>query len=196
MSTYIISDTHFLHDKDFMYAPRGFSDIKTHDETIIRNWNEIVGSDDDVYMLGDFCMEKNYKAMLETIGRLNGRIHIAIGNHDSDNKVETYLKSTNVVEAALAYRLSFKKRILYLSHYPTLTANYDDSMGKIVYNIHGHIHSPERFTEGHPYMYNASCDALGCRPKLLEDVVMEIRDNVKTYRIAMGIDTYNANQKN
>jgi len=34
------SDTHFSHNKDFIFKDRGFGSIQDHDETLIKNWNE------------------------------------------------------------------------------------------------------------------------------------------------------------
>ena len=45
-------------------------------------------------------------------------------------------------------------------------------------------------------MYNTSCDALGCRPKLLDEIVMEMRDNLKAHRFVRGLEPNNANNEN
>ena len=74
------SDTHFGHQKEFLWAPRGFNSIEEHDEMIIHNWNEVVGPNDDVYHLGDVMLNDNEHG-LECLKRLNGKIHITIGNH-------------------------------------------------------------------------------------------------------------------
>ena len=34
---YLTSDTHFCHNKDFLYEPRGFQSIEEHDEAIVKN---------------------------------------------------------------------------------------------------------------------------------------------------------------
>ena len=34
---YFTSDTHFCHDKEFLYKPRGFSSIEEHDKTVVEN---------------------------------------------------------------------------------------------------------------------------------------------------------------
>ena len=56
---WLISDTHFGHDKKFIYGPRGFKSVQDADSTIIRNWNDAIGKDDDVYMLGDFFLGRS-----------------------------------------------------------------------------------------------------------------------------------------
>ena len=51
---YFISDTHFNHDREFVYGPRGFKSVKEMNETLIKNWNETVTNEDDIYVLGIF----------------------------------------------------------------------------------------------------------------------------------------------
>ena len=58
------SDTHFGHDKEFLYGPRGFASIGQHDWEIIRNWNSVVGPDDEVYHLGDMMLIDNEKGYI------------------------------------------------------------------------------------------------------------------------------------
>ena len=45
---FLTSDTHFGHDREFLWGPRGFRSSIEHDEAVIANWNSVVGEDDDV----------------------------------------------------------------------------------------------------------------------------------------------------
>lgn len=56
---WITSDLHIGHNKDFVYRDRGFDSIEEHDEKLVRNWNELVGQDDVVYILGDVMLKHN-----------------------------------------------------------------------------------------------------------------------------------------
>ena len=56
---FLTSDTHFGHDKMFLYEPRGFTNIQEHDAQIIKNWNKVVSYCDDVYHLGDVMLDNN-----------------------------------------------------------------------------------------------------------------------------------------
>lgn len=53
MATYYISDLHFGHKNVLAYDNREFSSIEEHDKALIDNWNSVVGTDDDVWVLGD-----------------------------------------------------------------------------------------------------------------------------------------------
>ena len=152
-------------------------------EAIIKNWNDTVKPDDDVYMLGDLCFGDATK-MLGIIERLNGRIHLCVGNHDSDIKLKIYRQAKNIVDIQFAYRLRLQHHSVYLTHYPTLVGSHDDLFegGRTTLNIHGHIHSKEPFTVGMHYAYNVSCDAIDCTPQSLDEVVTRIRNRIKQLR--------------
>ncbi len=51
-------------------------------EGLIQNWNSVVKPNDRVYVLGDifFCGTKKRQEILD---RLNGKIYVVLGNHDS-----------------------------------------------------------------------------------------------------------------
>lgn len=78
---YFISDTHFGHTNALDFDNRPFVNIEDHDDKLIENWNNVVGIDDDVYLLGDISWYNATKT-LEIFNKLNGRIHLIKGNHD------------------------------------------------------------------------------------------------------------------
>lgn len=49
-------------------------------EVLIENWNNTVSNNDIVFHLGDFCFG-NHAFWKYIINRLNGKIHLIIGNH-------------------------------------------------------------------------------------------------------------------
>ena len=58
-----------------MYKPRGFNSIKEHDEQIIKNWNEIITEEDEIYILGDLMLNDN-EGGIKKLQQLKGKIHI------------------------------------------------------------------------------------------------------------------------
>lgn len=54
---YLTSDCHFNH-LNIIKLGRPFSSIEEMNETIVSNWNDTVGEEDTVYVLGDFFMGK------------------------------------------------------------------------------------------------------------------------------------------
>ena len=52
---YYISDLHFGHANVIRHDARPFADVGEMDRVLIERWNAVVGEDDDVYVVGDFC---------------------------------------------------------------------------------------------------------------------------------------------
>ncbi len=78
---YFISDTHFNHNNIIKYCNRPFKDIEDMNESLVTSWNEVVGPEDTVYFLGDFCLG-NRNEVIKFGHRLNGHKILIMGNHD------------------------------------------------------------------------------------------------------------------
>lgn len=156
---YLTSDTHFCHDKPFIYEPRGFSSIQEMNETLIENWNGTVSKNDIVYVLGDFFLGTDYDFIKNTVERLNGNIYLILGNHDTNAKWQFYTMLSSILSVKFADIIVYKKRQFYMSHYPTLTATLQSNPDKAIFNLFGHTHSKDKFYENSPYMYNVAVDA-------------------------------------
>ena len=181
------SDTHFGHQKDFLYEPRGFASSEEHDAAIIENWNSIIGPDDEVYHLGDVMLGDNEHG-IKCLEQLNGRIHILIGNHDTDTRIQLYRQCKNVVSIDYALRKKFGKYHVWLSHYPTITANYDADKpwAKHMVNIYGHTHQQSKFYSDNPYMYCVCLDAHDNKPVSLEQIVEDVKEKKITLDNSIG----------
>lgn len=81
------SDFHLYHNNVVNHDNRPFRnelgepDVDTMHETLIENWNRVVGKNDIVFYLGDLCFA-NVKRAIPIVSRLNGTIHFVMGNHD------------------------------------------------------------------------------------------------------------------
>lgn len=170
---WIISDTHFNHNKDFILKPRSFSTVEEMNEEIIERWNSIVQPNDTVYHLGDIALGE-VDAAVPLIKRLNGKIKLAIGNHDTDARLKIYSTFSNIEDIQFGYRIKKGKSNFLLTHYPQLTGNYDTSK---TYSIHGHTHCLDIFTEGYDLMFNVSCEALACTPINIDNIKILIQQH-------------------
>ena len=70
---FFTSDTHFNHTNIIRFCNRPFKDVSHMNETIISNWNRVVGHDDIVFHLGDFCLGGSAE-WINVLSRLNGKI--------------------------------------------------------------------------------------------------------------------------
>lgn len=180
------SDLHFCHNKDFIYKTRGFDSIDEHDRTIVHNWNSVVNSDDDVYLLGDLMLNDNDRGS-ELLNKLNGQFKLIIlGNHDTISRKELYkdiMRNHNDDSSCHIYEaktINLGKWRFYLSHYPTITANFNDDKKHLpLVNLFGHTHSFDKFYNNNPYMYNVSLEAHNMFPVNLEQIKEDIRNKVK-----------------
>ena len=176
---YVTSDLHFNHDREFIWKPRGFSSVQEMNETIIERFNKIVRPVDDLYILGDLCLG-DLEAGRECISRLNGRIHVVYGNHDTDRRKLMYSELPNVVEHKDVIRLRFGRFHFYMSHYPTFTGNIEkESLHQMECNLYGHTHQKSNFYQDFPFMYHVGVDSHDCCPIILDHIIQDMYDKVE-----------------
>ena len=175
---YFTSDTHFCHDKGFLYEPRGFTNVDEMNEAIIERWNKIVKPHDIVYHLGDTMLNNNEKG-IECFKQLNGEIFLIWGNHDTQNRTNALLDACRfkLMGGWYAFMIKYGKHSLYLSHYPTLTANFDDKkFSQHVINLHGHTHQQKNWIDPkNPFTYHVGMDSHKCTPVHIDEVMADIR---------------------
>lgn len=164
------SDLHFGHDKEFIWKARGFENIEEMNKTIIERFNSKVQPEDTVYILGD-SMLGDAAIGEECLKQLNGNKIIIIGNHDTANRIKIYQKYAE--EVVYAKVIKYKKKNFYLSHYPTITGNLDDSPHTCVINLYGHTHQLNNFFEERPYMYHVGVDSHNCYPVSIDDIIKD-----------------------
>ena len=73
---------HFGHKNIITYCNRPFLSTDEMDQTIINNWNLVVGLDDLVYVVGDITMGFSKARMKAIFESLNGTKILIRGNHD------------------------------------------------------------------------------------------------------------------
>ena len=180
------SDLHFGHNQAFIWGARGFKSIEEHDSEIIKRWNEVVTAEDDVYILGDLMLGDNAHG-IHCLSQLNGKLHILTGNHCTSARQKLYHTLENMVEfCGCATTIKYKKKQLYLSHYPTITSNMEANPHQAVFNLYGHTHQTTNFYNGQPFMYHVGVDSHNCYPVLLDDVITEIKNEINACITALG----------
>ena len=175
---FFTSDTHFCHKQEFLWGPRGFSNVEEMNEAIIERWNKVVKPEDIVYHLGDTMLNDNEKG-IECFKRLNGQIFIIWGNHDTQNRTNALFEECRhkLLGGWYAFVIKHGKHSIYLSHYPTLTSNFDDKhFNQHVINLHGHIHSKNNWMiPTNPFIYHVGVDSHNCTPVHIDEILSDIR---------------------
>jgi len=138
---FVVADLHLSHKAMIKFSPktRGhFIDVNDMNNTIIRNWNNVVGKNDTIYLLGDIAFT-NGKLTRSLIERLNGNIILIKGNHDKNKDIKKYrdllISVENYIE--IKYEYNNKYYHIIMSHYPFASWNRSFH-GSIM--CHGHSH--------------------------------------------------------
>lgn len=134
MSIWFTADTHFGHERTLELSKRPFETIEEMDNTLIENWNRVVGKNDLVWHLGDFG---NY----EVSNVLNGKINLLYGNYErkdiADNKITLSQLRNDYNFSSVLTKNMFDCRLgdleISIVHEPS-------HMNSNNFNLFGHIH--------------------------------------------------------
>ena len=168
---YLSSDLHFNHQKNFIYEPRGFTNIYDMNDTILSNFHKTITAEDDLYLLGDIFLG-DLDAGMKLFNQLPGKIHLIWGNHCTNPRKEAMAAAHNVVEVCgYATILKYKKYYFYMSHFPTITTNYDldKPLKARMLALSGHTHSTILFEPCGSY--NVAVDAHNCFPVSIDSII-------------------------
>jgi calcineurin-like phosphoesterase family protein len=172
---FLISDTHFGHAgvlqfKQLDGSPmRSFSCVEEMDEHMVERWNSVVRPADKVYHCGDVSMRQQDIA---TVGRCKGHKRLILGNHD---KYQTKLYMRFFEQLYGSRRLD----TLLLTHIPV---HVESAGGRIVANVHGHVHNNVSAIHFGPKYYNVSVEMLDdYTPISLEDLKLRIKARQEGY---------------
>lgn len=180
---YFTSDLHFSHNKEFVYVPRGFSSVEEMNEEIISRWNSIVTPEDEVYVLGDLCLgggsDEAVVQNMQLIRRLNGKLHVVLGNHDTPKRELLYKSLFNIIEVNWGMPLYYKKWHFFLSHFPVLCGNWDESDKPLrarTICLCGHSHTQDKWADWEKgAIYHVELDAHNCYPVSIETIIEDLK---------------------
>jgi len=157
-NVHFCSDTHWYHNNIIRYCNRPFGSVEEMNEALVNNWNSVVKPDDHVYHLGDFCFGnvEKWNWCLEP-GRLNGHIHLILGNHDPERVFRdgTFIERFDSIDYQKI--LIIEGWTVILNHFPFLS--FSNNFDHKVIQLFGHIHSgPGEFgnvlPEGYKLQWN------------------------------------------
>lgn len=175
---YFISDTHFCH-KTLAINNRKFDSVEKMNQIIIKNWNETVSDDDDIYILGDLFYRASIENANSILKLLNGNKYLVVGNHDNH-----YLRNDNFdanIFEHISEIIEFKTHnyLWVLCHYPLLEWNQKHYNNSI--HLYGHVHDfkTEYYNQvlGSNAM-NVSCELINYKPISIEQVLHKLNINL------------------
>ena len=151
---FFTSDTHFNHDKAFIYESRGYKNRYEHNDALIAKINEVVRPQDTLIHLGDFCLNITPPEFESILRRINcDNILYIWGNHNScirrmyeetleglyqRNDIEIYpYKIGKITYLGYYKELIVNGQMIVIHHYPIYSWN---SMRKGSWCLHGHEH--------------------------------------------------------
>lgn len=132
---FFTSDTHYGHANIIRYCNRPFGSPEEMHETMIERWNSKVKPGDVVYHIGDFAMRMGVPEVETIVRRLQGEVHLVLGNHDLKNK--SVLRACGFAEKVPYKELKVGEQKIVMCHYPFLTWNKSHHGS---WDLHGHCH--------------------------------------------------------
>ncbi len=161
MSIYFIADTHFDDVNIMNYENRPFKDVLEMNEIIISRWNEIVSTNDIVYLLGDIGNEGYIK-------QLKGIKYLVKGNHDTKTN-ENYRAAgfTEVYDQPIIL-----ENFWILSHEPMYV---NENMPYA--NLFGHVHNSPLYKTFSKHHYCISAERINYTPISFEEVKQNVIEN-------------------
>ena len=170
---WFISDLHLGHNQPFVYEKRGFQSIEEHNETLLANLKACVGEDDNLFILGDLTLG-DLDAAAAYLRQIPGHVHIILGNHDTERRIEFYLSLGWDVQFATVIR--WDKYRFYLSHYPTNTANPgEDKLTLATLNVYGHTHQDWHWSAENPFAYCVCPEGNNNYPVSADEIINTIK---------------------
>jgi calcineurin-like phosphoesterase family protein len=169
MKTYVTADLHFFHQNIMKFCPktRPYQDVEDMNQSMIRDWNNMVEPGDVVYILGDVAFAPSNKAV-EILKHLNGDKILIEGNHDRKLLKDPVFRRC-FKEVHAYYEMTYNKTFVVMGHYPFLEWN---RMHHGSVNLYGHVHGATTGMEKYRSR-DVGMDATGKVVSLLDDVIAD-----------------------
>ena len=151
---WVVSDLHLGHNKEFIWGKRGYSSVEQHDRGIIAKINEMVGPNDVLFSLGDFCLNTDTKQFDTYLSQITCQnIKLIWGNHPNPiykiyrqliaaeyqrDDIEVYpYRYRNVDIIGYHYECTIKGKYVVMNHFPIAIW---ENMKEGSYMLCGHSH--------------------------------------------------------
>lgn len=151
---WVTSDLHLGHQQPFIWQKRGYANYIEHDNAVINKINEFVGTNDNLFSLGDFCLNTDENQFESFISRINCQnIYLIWGNHHNPiykiykrqvinqyqrDDIEVYpLKYKNLNIVGHHFECIINHKYVVMNHFPI---SVWEGMSRGSYMLCGHSH--------------------------------------------------------
>jgi calcineurin-like phosphoesterase family protein len=152
--------------------------VEKHDAALLRAINSRVKPDDELWIVGDFCMSRDEDAAARYRDRIGCRkVHLVWGNHDP-LWIERLFD--RVVDDAL---IQIEDQSIWLHHYPRRDWPMADSGGWHLYgHVHGRRESEDR-DNPHLLVKDVGVDACDYRPWSFEELKQYMAPRLRAFEL-------------
>lgn len=164
MAIYFTSDLHLGYEPIIKKLNRPFKNLEHMHQTLIRNWNDTVSKDDEVYVLGDLS-DLTASETEKIIRNLNGKIYLVKGNHDVWVDNYRYHKLEWIKDY---HKMIANDAKIIMFHFPI---RIWEAKGKCSVHLHGHTHKGQINI---PLCYNVGVDENNFRPVSLDEILIKL----------------------
>lgn len=138
------ADLHLGHGSILNYCKRPFVNIQEMDREIKSNFFRLLKSKDELYILGDLSLKREYSINFLQVLKNNGIIiHFIRGNHDynvKDSELLHYCETVSNIK-----EITIKGHHITLCHYPMRSWNKAHHGAWHLYgHVHGRLHLKEK----------------------------------------------------
>ena len=152
---FFTSDLHVGHTNILNLCKRPFTNIIEHDDTIIKNHNNVVSDVDTIFDLGDVGFRCSPYYLTECLKRMNGKRVVFLGNHDkplrqayNNGLLKDLMKkhkleiigddyAINDPSVSISKMLEIEGQKVFVGHYALRTW---PSAFRNAYHLYGHSH--------------------------------------------------------
>lgn len=136
MTHWYTADLHFNHENIIRFCNRPFSSVAEMDAFYIKDLQSKVNADDDLWILGDFCIGKQSRDepyLKSLFDQIPGRKHLIRGNHD-----KPWIERWGWASRHDLFEITDEGQRIVLCHYPLRSWN---GMHRGAWHFFGHVHN-------------------------------------------------------
>jgi calcineurin-like phosphoesterase family protein len=179
---FFTSDNHWFNSNVIGYQARPFNSVRHQDDTMVTNWNLVVGKNDRVIHLGDVFLGGTPEEARALISKLNGYKILVRGNHDANRVKMLEMGFDEVIEGnncVLEVSGPHGPLSVWCNHFPK---EVDDHRPKYVrpappvgeefdFSVCGHVHGAWTVRSR---ICNVSVERWGYAPASVEQVLLAL----------------------